>query len=112
MTASRTIIRSPGHCSLLRLLLWRQPLSSYAGYFYLEDVARPEEPLQLWEVAEIDVGEGHPLAGVTPLNLELRHSVMVVARAKKACEAHPNPGFHQVLSASRHGARPLLPESA
>ncbi|MBI5535557.1 MAG: NAD-binding protein [Deltaproteobacteria bacterium] len=58
-------------------------LSSYAGYFYLEDVAQPTEPLQLWEVAEIDLHEHHPLVGLTPERLELEHATLVIARTER-----------------------------
>ncbi|HQP38697.1 MAG TPA: NAD-binding protein [Polyangiaceae bacterium] len=63
-------------------------LSSYAGYFYLEDPAQPTEPLQLWEVAEIELDDRHPLVGKEPKQLELEHATLVVAR-RPASEPQP-----------------------
>jgi Trk K+ transport system NAD-binding subunit len=56
-------------------------LSNYAGYFYLEDVTQPDEPMQLWEVAELEVDERSPLCGLKPQQLETEHATLVVARS-------------------------------
>jgi Trk K+ transport system NAD-binding subunit len=58
-------------------------LSSYAGYFYLEDVSQPAEPLQLWEVAQLDLDSRHPLVGLSPRAIETHHAALVVARTSR-----------------------------
>jgi len=88
-------------------------LSSYAGYFYLEDVAQPTEPLQLWEVAEIEIDERHPLVGKEPKQLELENATLVVARRPASEQIPPGkpPIFfpkHDIDSPLRAGERIMV----
>ncbi len=87
-------------------------LSSYAGYFYLEDEALPSEPLQLWEVAELQLHEGHALIGKTPRQLEREHAALLIARRQiDAKDSSDATGFfapHDASSPLAAGDRIML----